>query len=226
MDNSVPQVIVLRTSYLFMINYCYLMIDNVNRQSVIVDPAWDIEKIDNTLQESETNLNGILLTHSHFDHVHLAKPLAEKYQCPIWMSNEEIAASGFNAPQLIGIDAISWSVGGIRIQSMLTPGHTSGSVCYLIDDNLFTGDTLFAEGCGLCPDKQSAEIMYESLKSLKNVLNSDTKVFPGHSYGRIPGQPFSILLKENIYLQFKDENDFVRYRLRKGQNDVSLFDFR
>ncbi len=224
-NTIVPQVVVLKMSYLFMINYCYLVVDHINHQSVIVDPAWEMEKIDQALLDSKTSLNGILLTHSHFDHTHLAKPLAEKYHCPIWMSNEEITFSGFSAPQLVGIDMSPWSVGNIRIQPILTPGHTLGSICFLINNNLFTGDTLFAEGCGLCPDRQSAQTIYTSLMYLKNVLKPDTKIFPGHSYGRAPGQNFSLLLKENIYLQFKNENDFVAYRLRKVKNDVIFFDF-
>jgi len=225
-NTVVPQVIVLRMSHQSMINYCYLVIDHINHQSVIVDPAWDMKKIDLTLLTNKTSLNGILLTHSHMDHIHLAKPLAEKYCCPIWMSNEEIAVSGFSAPQLIGMNMSPWFIGNIYIQPILTQGHTSGSICFLIEDNLFTGDTLFIEGCGLCRDKQSAQTMYASLKFLKNMLNPNTKIFPGHSYRRPPGQKFSLLLRENMYLQFKNENDFVTYRLRENQNDTSFFDFR
>jgi hydroxyacylglutathione hydrolase len=49
-------------------------------------------------------LSGVLVTHSHLDHIHQAKPVAEKYDCPIWMSKVEIEASGFDAGQLVGID--------------------------------------------------------------------------------------------------------------------------
>ncbi len=221
----VPQVVVLKMSYMFMINYNYLVIDRVNKKSVIIDPAWDMEKIDQALASAQTSLSGILLTHSHPDHIHLAKPLAAKYRCPIWMHNEEIETSGFYAQQLIGIDESPWSVGNMVIQPIFTPGHTPGSVCYLIGDNLFTGDTLFAEGCGLCSGIQAAHTMWASLEHLKNRLKPETFVFPGHNYGRPPGQIFSLLLKDNIYLQFKNENDFAKYRLRKGQNKLKYFDF-
>ncbi len=222
----VPQVIVLKMSYLFMINYNYLVIDNTSNQSVIVDPAWDMEKIEQALASARTSLNGILLTHSHPDHIHLAKPLAAKYHCPIWMSNEEIASSGYKAQQLIGIDMMPWSVGQIQIHPIFTPGHTPGGTCYLIGDNLFTGDTLFAEGCGMCADTQAARTMFSSLEYLKIRLKTETHVFPGHSYGKPPGQKFSLLLKDNMYLQFKNENDFAAYRLRNGQNILSFLDFR
>jgi len=220
-----PQVVVLKMSYLFMINYNYLVIDQLSNQAVIVDPAWDIGKIDHAFASTRTSLKGILLTHSHPDHVHLAKTLAAKHQCPIWMSNEEISVSGYKAQQLIGIDMTPWTVGQMQIQPILTPGHTPGSICYLIGDNLFTGDTLFAEGCGLCPDTQAAHTMFASLEHLKDRLKPETHIFPGHSYGKSPGQKFSLLLKDNIYLQFKNENDFAAYRLREGQNKIGHFHF-
>ncbi|MDR3058741.1 MAG: MBL fold metallo-hydrolase [Prevotella sp.] len=221
-----PQVVLLKMSYKFMINYSYLIIDNINHCSVIVDPAWDIEKINKTLVDNQTDLNGVLLTHSHEDHTHLAIPLAQKYNCPIWMSSKEIDESGFLAPQLVPMDImIPWSIGQIHIQPILTPGHTGGSVCYLIGDNLFTGDTLFAEGCGICPNLQSAHMMFTSLQNLKNMLDPDVHVYPGHSYGKPPGLKFSDLLQDNIYLQFANERDFAKYRLRKGQNESNFFTF-
>jgi hydroxyacylglutathione hydrolase len=215
---GVPQVVVMRMTYMSMVNYSYLVVDNLTNQSVVVDPAWNMEKIDLALASTRTSLSGILLTHAHPDHVHLAGPLAAKYCCPIWMSNEEIAASGFNIPRLIGIDMMPWSVGQLQIEPILTPGHTPGSTCYLIGNNLFTGDTLFAEGCGLVPDTAAAHAMFSSLNNLKRRLGPDTSILPGHSYGKPPGQKFSHLLKDNMYLQFKNENDFAAYRLRKGQN--------
>lgn len=222
----VPEVVVLKMSYLFMINYNYLVVDKINRQAVIIDPSWDMGKIDHALQSTGTSLNGILLTHSHPDHVHLASPLAAKYNCPIWMSNEEIAVSGYQAMHLTGINITPWSVGQIHIEPILTPGHTVGSICYLIGNNLFTGDTLFAEGCGLCVDQQAAYSMFASLQRLKSMLQPETHIFPGHSYGKPPGQTFSQLLQDNIYLQFKNENDFASYRLRKGQNESSFYAFQ
>lgn len=223
---GVIQVAVLRMTYVSMVNYSYLIVDNITNQSVIVDPAWNMEKIDQALEDTGTTLSGILLTHAHPDHTDLARPLAEKHHCPVWMSNEEIADSGFYAPQLVGIDPRPWSVGQVQIQPILTPGHTPGGMCYLVGNNLFTGDTLFAEGCGLCPDMEAAHNMFESLEHLKSRLTPETLIFPGHSYGRQPGQKFSQVLKDNIYLQFKNKYDFTAYRLRKGQNRLSFFDFR
>jgi hydroxyacylglutathione hydrolase len=224
-NGLIPQVIVLKMHFQFMKNYSYLVVDPSSRQAVIVDPTWEMEKIDQALMASQAKPRGILITHSHPDHIHLAKPIAEKYDCPIWMSNEEIEASGFKAKQLIGIGASPWTIGQMLIEPIFTPGHTPGCVCYLIGDNLFTGDVLFAEGCGICPDAQAAHAMFASLEHLKARLKPPTRIFPGHSYGKPPGQMLSQLLRDNIYLQFSDRDSFAAFRLRSGQNAVKMFTF-
>jgi hydroxyacylglutathione hydrolase len=208
-----------------MKNYSYLVMDPRSRQAVIVDPAWQMEKVDQTLIDMKARLSGVLVTHAHPDHIHLAKPIAEKYDCPIWMSEEEIAASGFYARQLVGIDTNPWAVGQMLIEPIFTPGHTPGCICYLIGDNLFTGDVLFAEGCGICLDTEAAHAMFASLQDLKARLKPQTCVYPGHSYGNPPGQILSQLLKDNIYLQFSDKDSFAAFRLRSGQSKTKMFSF-
>ena len=220
-----PQVIVLEMHYQFMKNYSYLVADPDSHQAVVVDPAWQMEKIDQALLDTQATLSGILITHSHPDHVHLAKPLAEKFDCPIWMSNKEIAVSGFSARQLIGVDAIPWTMGQLLIEPIFTPGHTPGCFCYLIGDNLFTGDVLFAEGCGICPDVQAAHAMFASLEYLKARIEPQTRIFPGHSYGQPPGQMLLQLLRNNIYLQFSDKDSFAAFRLRSNQDVTRMFSF-
>lgn len=219
-----PEVVVLRMSSGSMINYNYLIIDPVSRQAVLVDPAWQIGKIEQALVANRVMLSGILITHSHPDHIDLAEPLATRHRCPIWMSYEEIKASKYYSKKLSGIDESMIMVGEMKVQPILTPGHTKGSVCYLIGENIFTGDTLFAEACGMCPDIPSAETLYQSMQRLKVVLRPNTRVYPGHSYGKAPGRLFSKILKENIYLQFNNSYHFSSYLLR-GQKRSKMFNF-
>jgi hydroxyacylglutathione hydrolase len=141
------------------------------------------------------------------------------------MSTEEIESSGFDARHLVAIDANPWRVGEMLIEPILTPGHTPGCICYLIGDNLFSGDVLFAEGCGICPDIRAAYTMFASLQNLKRRVKPQTRVFPGHSYGKQPGQMLSQLLRDNIYLQFSDQDSFAAFRLRSGQNAAKMFTF-
>ncbi|MET0497713.1 MAG: MBL fold metallo-hydrolase [Steroidobacteraceae bacterium] len=222
-QSSKPQVLLLKVSRQQMKNNNYLVVDPLSRQAVVVDPAWQLEKIEEGLAQVQATLSGILLTHAHFDHVDLAKPLAELYNCPIWMSEREIAASGFNAPQLVGIESAPWFVGNMCIRPIATPGHTPGCVCYAIGDNLFTGDVLFAEGCGVCSGLDAAYDMFDSLELLKAQVAPQTHVFPGHTYVRPPGQRFAELQRWNMYLQFTDRDSFAAYRLRKGQKGLLNF---
>lgn len=224
-DELAPCVFLIKVSHQRMKNNNYLVVDPATHQAVIVDPAWQLEEIQSALARTESTLSGILLTHAHFDHIHLAKPLAELYNCPLWMSRQEIDASGFDARHLVAIDETPWLVGQMRIQPILTPGHTPGCVCYLIGDNLFTGDVLFAEGCGICGDIEAAHQMFESLERLKDRVKPHTRIFPGHTYVRPPGQRFSYLLGYNMYLNFSDRDSFAAFRLRKGQSREKLLNF-
>lgn len=224
-DELAPCVFLIKVAHQRMKNNNYLVVDPATHQAVLVDPAWQMEEIQSALARTSSTLSGILLTHAHFDHIHLAKPLAELYDCPVWMSRQEIDASGFDARQLVAIDETPWSVGEMRIQPILTPGHTPGCVCYLIGDNLFTGDVLFAEGCGICGDIDAAHQMFESLVRLKFRLQPHTRIYPGHTYVRPPGQRFSNLLGYNMYLNFDDKHSFAAFRLRKGQSREQLLNF-
>ena len=224
--DATPRVVVLDVRYGAMKNYSYLVSDPATSQAVIVDPAWEMGKIEQAVTDAGVKLCGVLVTHAHSDHIDLARTVAEKYDCPIWMSRAEMAVTRFRTPHLVGIDARPWFVGEMRIEPILTPGHTFGSTCYLIGANLFTGDVLFAEGCGMCPDTEAAYAMFASLEYLKLRLDSTTRIYPGHSYGQPPGQTMSRLRRENIYLQFSDKESFAAFRLRSSQSRAKMFSFR
>src|SRR5262245_29183384 len=98
-----PRVIVLHMQHHFMKNYNYLVVDPVTIHAVMVHQAWEMKKIDHALADAQARLSGVLLTHSHPDHIDLAEAVAEKYGCPIWMSPAEIAASGFSARGLAAL---------------------------------------------------------------------------------------------------------------------------
>lgn len=220
------EVVVLRMVAGSVVNYNYLVIDTNSRQALIVDPAWEMTKIEFALYSHSVQLKGILITHSHHDHLNLAEPLSKKYNVPIWMSQQEIGFSNYHSPNLESIQKDSWCVGALNIVPMLTPGHTPGCICYEIGGNIFTGDVLFAEGCGLVPDLNAAHDMFHSLEYLKSKVSKSSRIYPGHSYGKKPGQLFSDVLDNNIYLNFNDKNSFAAFRLRKNQAKSNIFNFR
>lgn len=215
----------IKTSFHGFKNNNYLVIDSATGAAVVVDPSWEFDKLACSVERESVQLQGVLITHSHPDHIHLAKKMADHYCCPIWMSNEEIVYSGFNAKQLVPIGQVPWALGTSEIIPIPTPGHTPGCTCYLIGNNLFSGDVLFNEGCGLCPDRPSARAMYYSLRKLKATLRDDTRIYPGHTYSALPGQKFSTVIKSNIYLHFTDVDSFCNFRLRLGQDKSKMFKF-
>jgi hydroxyacylglutathione hydrolase len=221
---STARVHIIRVARGPMKNNNYLVA--AGGDAVLVDPAWDMEAIHAALGDSGAALRGILVTHGHPDHIDLARPLSELHGCPVWMSRQAIAASGFAAPRLVAIEQNPWSAGALRIEPIFTPGHTPGCTCYLVDGHLFSGDVLFAEGCGICPDVAAAHRMFDSLERLKARLAPETRIWPGHTYGLPPGQRFADVMKHNMYLHFADRDAFAGFRLRGGQSMARLMAFR
>jgi hydroxyacylglutathione hydrolase len=207
------------------INYCYIVMDLATHEAVLIDPAWEIEKIDLQFMIFDIKPIAILLTHHHFDHINLAETFVKKYNIPVYMSKAEIECYGFSCPNLIAIEkSQQFSINQLKIVPLFTPGHTKGAISYWIDHALFTGDTLFIEGCGMCVGKGSdPNALFNSLKHLKNIIPPETLVFPGHSYGKEPGQTFSYLLQNNIYLQITTAEEFIQYRMRKNQVGLMAF---
>ncbi|WP_160673529.1 hypothetical protein [Clostridium sp. C8-1-8] len=98
-------------------------------------------------------------------------------------------------------------------------------MCYLVKDSIFTGDTFFIECAVKCDELgRNTYSMFESIKKLKGLVNSNILVYQGHSYNKEPGCEFNFVLRNNVYCQIDDEEGFVRFRMRKKQRN--LFDFK
>lgn len=206
-------------------NYCYLVQDPATKEAFLVDPAWEKEKIEFQINECLAKVKAILLTHHHLDHVNLAEYFARKYEIPVFLSKREKEEYLFKCYNLETLDnSNAKKIGSLTFIPLLTSGHTSGSLCYWIDQLLLTGDTLFSEGCGMCTGQGAdPNNMFESLMHLKKIIPPDTRIYPGHSYGVEPGQPFSFMLKYNIYLSFEKREDFIKFRMRPNQQGLFAF---
>jgi hydroxyacylglutathione hydrolase len=220
------RVISVKANNNFLKNYSYIVHDDISNTAIVIDPSWQMKEIEKKLSKLEMKLSAILLTHSHIDHVFDAEKLSNKYNAPIVMSQIEYEYYKFDSNNLITVkheEIINFE--NIVIVSLITPGHTKGSICYLIDNNLFTGDTLFIEGCGICWGKGAdPSDMFDTMQYLKTRIDKNVLIYPGHSYGKEPGEIFESVCKENVYLNFTDRNNFLSFRMRKGQ--IKLFDFK
>ncbi|MBP2000167.1 glyoxylase-like metal-dependent hydrolase (beta-lactamase superfamily II) [Paenibacillus shirakamiensis] len=210
------EVIAIRTSGPYLVNYCYILIDLKTKQAVIIDPAWELELIEGVINKHKLNLTFIALTHSHHDHVNLVEPLVEHFNASVLMSQEEINYYGYRCRNLMGLqDREEFWLGSTRVLAIHTPGHTAGSMCFWAEQHLFTGDTLFIEGCGFCHLKGgSAEEMFYSIQEIKGLISPQTKIYPGHCYGSEPGISMEELSKQNIYIQLEQKEHFISFRMR------------
>ena len=96
-----------------------------------------------------------------------------------------------------------------------TPGHIDDAVCFYLkeDKALLTGDTVFVEGCGRADlEFSNVEDLFKSLQKIKK-LPDDTKIFPGHDYGKKPWSTIKDEKKNNPYFKVKTLDDFIKLRL-------------
>ena len=168
---------------LFQVN-CYIVYQNGSDRCVVIDPGYDAKKILAFLKEKNLQLEAVLLTPGHFDHVGAVKDLVAATDCRVFLHDAEHALPHtITAGKLYATDGYTgqFTVAGMDILAIHTPGHTPGSVCLIIDDTMFSGDTLFAGSCGRTdlPGGDWATIQ-TSLHRLAE-LSGDYRVFPGHA---------------------------------------------
>lgn len=164
---------------------CYIVHEENSTDCLIIDPGYEPEILSSYLEEKGLTPEAILLTHCHFDHVGAVKDLAAQYDCKVFLDKKELAMPPMltNGPLYYTDgygDGDTLTLAGIPIQVLGTPGHTPGSVCLIMEDTLFSGDTLFAGSCGRtdlpCGD---ARAMRDSLRRLA-ALSENYRVCPGH----------------------------------------------
>ena len=175
---------------------CYI-ISNINRDALIIDPGSSENIIITYIKENHLNASAILNTHSHYDHIGAISKLKKEYSIPLFLHSKDekllktanLYSNIFDGIGHLKIPTIDYYFDKINIKDYITyykirilhtPGHTEGSVCLLIEDNLFTGDTLLNNRIGRVDlpggDKNAL------IKSL-NILSKfphNINIYPGH----------------------------------------------
>jgi hydroxyacylglutathione hydrolase len=207
-------------------NFVYVLVARGHDEAMVVDPAWSLEHITNVLAAARVRLTGVLVTHHHFDHTNLVGPLAGRASCPVYVHPLDLpAVRGLDGVTVVPVsDGTVVTLGSTRITCLHTPGHTPGGLCFSTGAALFSGDTLFSEGCGICHiPGGSAPAMFDSLQRLKGLLAPDCHIFPGHSFGLPPGLRFAEILRKNVYLNLRTPAEFIRLRMRRPPHGFPFF---
>jgi len=176
----------------------YLVYDKNSKDAALIDCTSSIDEISNKIKNENLNLKYILITHGHFDHVYCLSKMKEKFpQALIMMHKDDLPLlnqvetqcnmAGVANIQLPCIDGLldeaskNLNLGGNKIKIIHTKGHSKGGVCYLINNYLFSGDTLFQNSIGRCDlFGGSIEEIEKSIKEKLFTLPDDTIVYPGH----------------------------------------------
>src|SRR5579863_6235973 len=157
-------------------NYVWTILDTQQNTALIVDPG-DAIPVQYFLQQQNITLQGILITHHHWDHTNGIVALKKMYDMPVYgPTKEKIAGltTLVNEHDTINIAAFP------HFQIIAIPGHTLGHVAYYANEILFCGDTLFAAGCGRLFEGTAAQ-MYDSLQKIA-ALPDTTKIYCAHEY--------------------------------------------
>jgi hydroxyacylglutathione hydrolase len=200
-------------------NFNYLIADRGTGSCAVVDPAFEVDRLLRERDARRWRIEAILVTHTHHDHVDGVEAMAQATGATVYVGADEQDNLARAAPSA-RITALSGgeelAVGPLRIATLPTPGHTVAGISYLVDGNVFTGDTLFVGFCGRSDFAGGdAATLYRSLRRLAD-LPEETRVWPGHDYGKTPSSTIGWERTTNPYLLCRSEEEFVA--LRTGKN--------
>ena len=155
----------------------YLLICQKTGASVIVDAPGDAEKVLKLLEG--THPKYILMTHNHMDHVDALAALKSALNVPLAAHEDDAGGLPVKPEQFLN-DGDTISFGEIQLKVLHTPGHTPGSLCFLTDRYLISGDTIFPGGPGKTWSPDDFKKIVASLRNKIFILPDETQVYPGH----------------------------------------------
>jgi len=188
-------------------NLGYLAADPRTKGAAVIDPSYDPGAIVNFARENGYRIVYAFCTHDHPDHTNGNEKFEELTGIRPLLYSENDRGTG-----RIVEDGAEFPLGSLSIRIIHTPGHTPDSICILIGDALFTGDTLFVGKVGGTDYGSGARAEYDSLQNRLLTLPPKTRVFPGHDVGVSPESTIRREREENPFLLQPDFASFLRLK--------------
>ena len=189
-------------------NYSYLLTCLETISSVIIDASLESRKLEPFIKYRPT---AMLITHSHNDHIKYINEYIEKYPGIKVIGHPKSKLNNTSEINYLPMnDKSIFKLGSLKIKIIHTPGHYYDSICFLVENVIFTGDTLFIGRTGRTLGKGSnISDLYNSV--YKKILNlaGDTIIYPGHNYGSKPTMTINENIKISDLLQASGEKDFI-----------------
>ncbi len=192
---------------------CYVVGCSESKKGVIIDPGGSADEVLKKVNKYELDIEYILLTHAHGDHIGGIIKIKEQLEKPIVLHKEDselLLDSKKNLSNMMSIDNIEMEAdkcvcdgdilnfGNKEIEIIHTPGHTPGGMCIKIDNYIFTGDTLFARSIGRTDlFGGSYEKLIKSIKEKLLVYDDEVKLLPGHG----PATTIGSEKRENSFIK-------------------------
>lgn len=208
-----------------MANYVYALGDRTTGEAVLVDPCYAVGDLLRLLQRDGMRATGALATHYHQDHVggdlfghplEGVRELMAACPCKVHVQRAEAPwlkrVTGAGDSDLVLHDSGDvLHVGAIPITLIHTPGHTPGSQCFLVQNRLVAGDTLFLQGCGRTdlPGGDPRQLYLSLTQKLAKVPDG-TELYPGHAYDPRPHARLGDTRRENPVFRPKSEAEWLQ----------------
>lgn len=189
-----------------MQNFTYVVQDEDTDEGIIIDPSWDLEKIQEVVARNGIKIKFIINTHHHFDHTIGNQAMAAVYGVPIMQHDQSTLPHDISVKNH---DKIKF--GNSELVVYHTPGHSKDSICLVGDGKIFSGDTLFVGNCGRVDlSGGSAKELYHSLFHILYDLDNSLVLYSGHHYGNKPISTLGEQKSTNFVMQKRTEDEFLQ----------------
>lgn len=163
----------------------YVIYQENGKECWIIDPGYGAKRFIAFVKENNFDLNGILLTHHHYDHVGAVEKIKNELDCKVYLHRNDCDIYGKPVDVYLE-DGDIIELGDEKIRVIHTPGHTKGSVCFMAEKSkvCFTGDTVFNVDLGRTDLEDGSESeMLDSIRNKVDGWSNDIMIYPGHGDG-------------------------------------------